>query len=219
MENGETGFFSYAFATSLQPALLQYHNTIHSTHLYPGTKRVELSSLLGLLLLIQYLQYQTSITHPVKVATSSTYLSKFVEDIQYLPPQHQLKIHKQDNYDLISAISYLYLKLHHPITLYNNPSITSIEDECIIDGKTLQTELRDLCYSTATTPFVPTQHEPTSSVSLWSQNTLIHSHLYDILHEYTFGPSFWAYITAKAQWESHVFDTVDWIALRYYLQN
>lgn len=94
MENGELGCFSYAFGSSLKPDLLQYHNKINSTHLYPGLKQIELSSLYGILLIIQYLQYHTSSTHQIKLSSSSTYLSTFVDKIEYLPPQHQLKIHK-----------------------------------------------------------------------------------------------------------------------------
>lgn len=119
---------------------------------------------------------------------------------------------------MISAISFLYLKLNKPIKFYANPSINSIEAKCIIDGLTLQSELQDICCAYSTTPFVPTAHKPASSVSLWRQNTLIHSHLYNILPEYIFVPSFQTYITNHAQWEDHVFDTIDWIALKYYYQ-
>ena len=214
---GVKGIFSYTIAIPSNPSILTFHGATTSSHTNLATKRSELLSLLAILYIIILIRNKSQQRHTIEISSTSTYLSLLLDEIDQwgnLPKQHQLKLHLQNNYDLVSLLYYLYIKWHAPIVILKDSDLKNDAGEIITNGETMRKELS--AAQLEETTIIPQihifHHIPTTRASLWKDQFHLHSDIDNLIYFYTHGPALRQYIINKTNWDPSTFDKVAWQA-------
>ena len=112
---------------------------------------------------------------------------------------------------------HFYCKMNHPIQIILNLQLTTDTNELIIDGKTMNNELKEILIEqhpmqTTHTP----EHYPTTKASLWQEEYQLHSDLENIIHMRAHGQELRDYIIERTQWQPSIFNLVHWPVFYYY---